>query len=97
MNDIEILEMFLFFYIVGMLLYFDKDNLKEIIIFDIQWFFNVFQCIIVFYVDQKDFDIDCEFFKNMGELDDKKLEEFWKGEKNEGYIKYKEKILLYME
>lgn len=62
MNDVEILKMLLFFYRVGMLLYFDEDNLKEIIIFDIQWFFNVFKCIIVYYVDQKDFDVDCVYF-----------------------------------
>lgn len=97
MNDADISKMLLFFHRVGMLLYFDEDNLKETIILDIQWFSNAFQCIIAFHVDQKDSDIDRELFKNTGELDDKKLEELWKGGKNEGYIKHKEKFLPYME
>lgn len=62
MNEIEIFEMLLFFYRVGMLLYFEENNLKEIIIFDIQWFFDVFKFIIVYYVDIKKFDIECVYF-----------------------------------
>lgn len=97
MNDADISKMLLFFHRVGMLLYFDEDNLKETIILDIQWFSNAFKCIIAFHVDQKDSDIDRERFQNTGELDDKKLEELWKRKENEGYIKHKEKILPYME
>lgn len=97
MNDVEISKMLLFFHRVGMLLYFDEDNLKETIILDIQWFSNAFKCIIAYHVDQKDSDVDRVYFRNTGELDDNKLEELWKRKENEGYIKHKEKILPYME
>lgn len=97
MNDADISKMLLFFHRVGILLYFDEDNLKETIILDIQWFSNAFKCIIAFHVDQKNCSVDRIRFRNTGELDDKKLEELWKRKENEGYIKHKEKILPYME
>lgn len=40
------MKMLLFFYRVGNLLYFDEGMLREIIIFDVQWFVDVFKCII---------------------------------------------------
>lgn len=97
MNDTEISEMLLFFHTVGMLLYFDKDNLKETIILDIQWFSDAFKCIIAYHVEKKDSDVDRKHFQHTGELDDQKLEELWKREGTKEYNKHKEKILPYME
>lgn len=97
MNDAEISNMLLFFHRVGMLLYFDEDNLKETIILDVQWFSDAFKCIISYHVDMKDTDVDRLHFRNTGELDDQKLEELWKREENKEYNKHKKKILPYME
>lgn len=51
MIDDKIIEMLFFLYKVGKLLYFDEDKLKDIIIIDVQWFLDVFKCIIVYYVN----------------------------------------------
>lgn len=50
MKDEEIIKMFIFMYRVGILLYLKEDSLKEIIIFDIQWFVDVFKVIINYLV-----------------------------------------------
>lgn len=40
-----------FLYNVGLLMYFDEEELRNIVIFDVQWFINVFKCIIIDFVD----------------------------------------------
>lgn len=70
MNDSEIIEMLFFLYRVGNLLYFDECSLKEIIIFDIQWLFDVFKCIVIYKVKIVIIDIQCLYFQNIGEIED---------------------------
>lgn len=89
--------MLCFFYRVGILIYFKEKNLYEIIIFDIQWFINVFKFIINFFVGICENDISCEKFKRIGVINDNKLIEIWNMEENKLYLFYKENILLYME
>lgn len=96
MSEEEIINMLCFLYRVGIFLYFNEESLYEIIIFDIEWFVNVFKLIIDFYVDICDLDYKCECFKVIGLLDDINLILFWKYV-NEEYICYKKKIVLYME
>lgn len=98
MIDDNIIEMLFFFYKCGKLLYFDKGVLKEIIIFDVQWFLDGFKCIIVYYVNIVYNDCKRLCFKNIGEMDDEELVVIWKiNKEGEIYILYKEDILLYME
>lgn len=97
MTDTEISHMLLFFHTVGMLLYFDEDNLKETIILDIQWFSDAFKSIIAYDVDMKDTDKDRKLFLNTGELSDRELDELWERERKNEYNKHKKKILPYME
>lgn len=97
MTDTEISDMLLFFHTVGMLLYFDEDNLKETIILDIQWFSDAFKCIIAYDVDKEVSDKDRTRFLYTGELNDRELEELWERERKNEYNKHKKKILPYME
>lgn len=52
LNDEDIIEMLFFLYRVGSFLYFDEDILKKIIIFDVQWFVDVFKSIIEYCEDR---------------------------------------------
>lgn len=97
MNDEEVIKMLCYLYRVGIVLYFDEKGLNEIIIFDIQWFVNVFKFFIYFDVDLDDSDYSCDFIKKIGVIEDKKFIEIWKSKVKEEYILYKEKILFYME
>lgn len=89
--------MLCFLYRVGILLYFDEKDFNEIIIVDIQWFVNVFKFFINFLVDIEDNDFNCECFRDIGVIDDEKFLEIWKVKLEEGYIFYKDIILVYME
>lgn len=62
--------MLFFMYRVGNILYFDEDILKEIIIFDIQWFVEVIISILEYCGDIINVDIDSCCFKIIGELID---------------------------
>lgn len=46
---------------VGILLYFDEEKLKDIIIFDFEWFVDVFKCIIKYEVLK--YEIDWERYE----------------------------------
>lgn len=96
MSEKEIIKMLCFLYRVGIFLYFNEESLYEIIIFDIEWFVNVFNLIIDFCVDICELDDKWECFKVIGLLDDIDLILLWINV-NEEYIFYKKKIVLYME
>lgn len=64
--------MLIFLYRVGLLLYFnDEEKLRNIVIFDVQWFVNVFKCVIIDFVEMEKVNNKklIKFYK-IGELDD---------------------------
>lgn len=69
--------MLFFLYRVGNFLYFDEDILREIIIFDVQWFVNVFKIIIEYYENIVCVDYNSLCFKIIGEIIDKELIVIW--------------------
>lgn len=82
--------MLCFLYRVGILLYFDEKGLNEIVVFDIQWFVDVFKIIISFFVDINDIDFSFECFKSIGVLDDEDVYKIWKSRVvKDGYVLYK--------
>lgn len=89
--------MLVFFYRNGVLLYFNEDYLKDKIIFDIQWFLDVFKCIINYFLDIEGCDCECICFYYIGELVDEELNRIWKIYENKEYLDYKFIILVYME
>lgn len=92
MDENDITQMLLFFHRVGNILYFDKDNVTEIIILDIGWFVNAFHCL------EKNTDKKYKYFQKSGELKDDELVAVWeKEEKGNEYLRYKESIISYME
>lgn len=96
----EIIEMLNFLNRVGLLLYIDEEEFRNIVIFDVYWFVGVFKCVIVDLVEmEKIINKELIIFYEIGELQDYDLNIIWNKFKNkeERYFEYKEKILLYME
>uniref|UniRef100_A0A8W8NYB5 COR domain-containing protein n=1 Tax=Magallana gigas TaxID=29159 RepID=A0A8W8NYB5_MAGGI len=92
----EISKMLVFFHRVGVLLYFDKDGLKEKIILDIQWLLDAFKCIIEYPVKTEDHDMKRRHFKRTGELDNVELDRIWH-DKEKYFLKHKTTIIEYMQ
>lgn len=96
LTDRDITDMLLFLHRVGILLYFDENQLKETIILDIQWFAQAFKCIVAYDVDVRKNDEKRERFLHTGEIDDDELNRIWM-KKDKGYLAYKTEIISYME
>lgn len=93
----EVPKLLNFLYIVGTLLYFDEDDLKETIILDLQWFVNAFKCIIEYTVPEEETgDLKCQDFWSTGEIGDDELDAIWTNS-DEGFSNFKTEILHYME
>lgn len=100
LSETEITETLKFLHRVGSLLYFDEDELRHIVILDVQWFVNAFKCVITDSVDvEKVNNKEQTKFHQTGELDDEKLAAIWKKPQNEqnGYEEHKKEIITYME
>lgn len=71
LSETEITETLKFLHRVGSLLYFDEEELRDIVILDVQWFVNAFKCIITDSVDVENVNNEelIQFHKT-GELDD---------------------------
>lgn len=95
-DDSELSKMLVFFHRVGILLYFDKDGLKENIILDIQWLLDAFKCIIKYPVRTEENDMKRKHFYRTGELDDLELDRIWHIE-GDNYLKHKTTIIAYMQ
>lgn len=95
-DDSELSKMLVFFHRVGILLYFDKDGLKENIILDIQWLLDAFKCIIKYPVRTEENDMKRKHFYRTGELDDLELDRIWQTE-GKNYLKHKTTITAYMQ
>lgn len=96
LSDDEISKMLIFLHRVGILLYFEEDDLREKIILDIQWLLDAFKCIINYRVKADVNDIKRTHFYRTGELDDAELDRIWKIEKKE-YLEHKTTIIAYMQ
>lgn len=96
LSDDEISKMLIFLHSVGILLYFEEDDLRETIILDIQWLLDAFKCIINYRVNADVDDMKRTHFYRTGELDDAELERIWKIEKKE-YLEHKTTIIAYMK
>lgn len=95
-DESELSKMLVFFHRVGILLYFDKDGLKENIILDIQWLLDAFKCIIKYPVRTEENDMKRKHFYRTGELDDLELDRIWQTE-GKNYLKHKTTITAYMQ
>lgn len=95
-DESEISKMLVFFHRVGVLLYFDKDCLKENIILDIQWLLDAFKCIIQYPLQPEVNDMKRRHFKRTGELDNVELERIWHIQ-GKDFLKHKTTIIAYME
>lgn len=95
-DESEISKMLDFFHRVGVLLYFDKDGLKENIILDIQWLLDAFKCIIEYPLQPEVNDMKRRHFKHTGELDNVELERIWQIQ-GKDFLKHKTTIIAYME
>lgn len=95
-DESELSKMLVFFHRVGILLYFDKDGLKENIILDIQWLLDAFKCIIKYPVRTEINDMKRRHFYRTGILDDLELDRIWHIEGNE-YLKHKTTLLGFMQ
>lgn len=75
MNETEITETLTFLHRVGSLLYFnDEEELRNIVILDVQWFVNAFKCVITDSVEmEKVNNKKLIKFHKTGELDDETL------------------------
>lgn len=96
MDESDISKMLGFFHRVGVLLYFDKDGLKEKIILDIQWLLDAFKCIIEYPVRTEENDIKRRHFYSTGELDSVELDKIWNIE-GKDFLKHKTTIIAYMQ
>lgn len=96
LSDDEISKMLIFLHRVGILLYFEEDDLREKIILDIQWLLDAFKCIINYRVKADVNDMKRTHFYRTGELDDAELDRIWKIEKKE-YLEHKTTIIAYMQ
>lgn len=100
LSETEITETLKFLHRVGSLLYFDEDELRHIVILDVQWFVNAFKCVIADSMDvEKVNNKEQTKFHQTGELDDEKFVAIWKKPQNEqnGYEEHKKEIITYME
>nr|XP_034322044.1 uncharacterized protein LOC105340271 isoform X2 [Crassostrea gigas] len=95
-DESEISKMLVFFHRVGVLLYFDKDGLKEKIILDIQWLLDAFKCIIEYPVRPEENDMKRRHFCRTGELDSVELDRIWHIQ-GKDYLKHKTTIIAYMQ
>uniref|UniRef100_A0A8W8P0E9 COR domain-containing protein n=1 Tax=Magallana gigas TaxID=29159 RepID=A0A8W8P0E9_MAGGI len=95
-DESEISKMLVFFHRVGVLLYFDKDGLKENIILDIQWLLDAFKCIIEYPVRTEENDIKRRHFCRTGELDNAELDRIWHIQ-GKDFLKHKTTIIAYMQ
>uniref|UniRef100_A0A8W8NYC4 AIG1-type G domain-containing protein n=1 Tax=Magallana gigas TaxID=29159 RepID=A0A8W8NYC4_MAGGI len=95
-DESEISKMLVFFHRVGVLLYFDKDGLKEKIILDIQWLLDAFKCIIEYPVRTEENDMKRRHFCRTGELDSVELDRIWHIE-GKDFLKHKTTIIAYMQ
>lgn len=95
-DESEISEMLVFFHRVGVLLYFDKDGLKENIILDIQWLLDAFKCIIEYPLKREVNDMKRRHFKRTGELDNVELDRIWHV-KGKDFLKHKTTLIAYMQ
>lgn len=95
-DESEISKMLVFFHRVGVLLYFDKDGLKENIILDIQWLLDAFKCIIEYPVRTEENDIKRRHFCRTGELDNAELDRIWHFQ-GKDFLKHKTTIIAYMQ
>lgn len=95
-DESEISKMLVFFHRVGVLLYFDKDGLKEKIILDIQWLLDAFKCIIAYPVKTEENDMKRRHFRRTGELDNVELDRIWHVE-GKDFLKHKTTIIAYMQ
>lgn len=98
MKSNEIPKLLNFLYIVGTIMYFDEDDLKETIILDLKWFVNAFKRIIKYDVPEEETgDLKCQDFWSTGEISDVELDAIWGKNPQEGYLDFKPEILCYME
>ncbi|XP_065922668.1 uncharacterized protein [Magallana gigas] len=95
-DESEISKMLVFFHRVGVLLYFDKDGLKEKIILDIQWLLDAFKCIIDYPVKTEVNDMKRRHFYRTGELDTVELDRIWHIE-GKDFLRHKTTIIAYMQ
>lgn len=96
LSDDEISKMLIFLHRVGILLYFEENDLRETIILNIQWLLDAFKCIIYYRVQADVNDMKRTHFYRTGELDDAELDRIWKIEKKE-YFEHKTTIIAYMK
>lgn len=95
-DESEISKMLDFFHRVGVLLYFDKDGLKENIILDIQWLLDAIKRIIEYPVSPEKPDIKRRLFYQTGELDNVELDRIWNVE-GKDFLEHKTTIIAYMQ
>lgn len=95
-NESEISKMLDFFHRVGVLLYFDKDGLKENIILDIKWLLDAFKCIIEYHVRPEENDKKRRQFYHTGKLDNVELNRIWNVE-GKHFLEHKTTIIAYMQ
>ncbi|XP_065922645.1 uncharacterized protein [Magallana gigas] len=95
-DESEISKMLDFFHRVGVLLYFDKDGLKEKIILDIQWLLDAFKCIIEYPVRTEVNDMKRRHFYRTGELDNVELDRIWHIQ-GKDFLKHKTTMIAYMQ
>ncbi|XP_052695159.1 uncharacterized protein LOC128173500 [Crassostrea angulata] len=95
-DESEISKMLVFFHRVGVLLYFDKDGLREKIILDIQWLIDAFKCIIEYPVRTEENDMKRRHFCRTGELDSVELDRIWHIQ-GKDFLKHKTTIIAYMQ
>ncbi|XP_062619010.1 uncharacterized protein LOC134280579 [Saccostrea cucullata] len=97
-KDINV--MLQFFHDIREILNFSQESLNEIIILDVQWFVNAFKNVITdknhAEEDLFEYASEWENFNKTGELNDTLLTAIWKI-KDDGYMKHKKDIMLYME
>ncbi|XP_062596116.1 uncharacterized protein LOC134257528, partial [Saccostrea cucullata] len=68
----------------GIILYFNENNLREVVVTDVQWFVDCFKSIITDPMHVRDLvqnDKDWQYFYNSGYLSDGLLKRIWKNQK----------------
>lgn len=95
-DESEISKMLAFFHRVGVLLYFNKDGLKDKIILDIQWLLDAFKCIIEYPVRTEENDMKRRHFCRTGELNSVELDRIWHLQ-GKNFLKHKTTIIAYMQ
>ncbi|XP_061193664.1 uncharacterized protein LOC133201888 [Saccostrea echinata] len=89
-----------FFHDIREIIHFNQQFLNKAIILDVQWFADAFKNVITDKNHAKEdlfeFASEWDKFNETGELDETLLSAIWRMNNN-GYIKHKDDILLYME